>query len=317
MVAYLLHLHQIPFIVFDPALANTSSRVAAGMFTPISGKRKTIDPLVPGQISYAIKIYRAIEQLIGADFFHQRNVYHVYNKPSEQTDLVNKLVNPGFAQFVITDPVGMPYIRQELGACEITHSGWIDCETMVKGFARWLKQMDSYKEERFIYEDLKMGDTSMEYHGITCNNIIFCEGYRANQNPYFKAENIIPCKGDVLTIKYNQLATDRIIKRNGLYLLPLGNGIFKAGATYQWNNQDEQPDKAGKLLIESQLETLLENSFETVDHKAAIRPTTQNREVIAKQHAEHKGMYMLNGLGTRGILQGPWWARHIVKMCIG
>jgi len=61
---------------------------------------------------------------------------------------------------------------------------------------------------------------------------------------------------------------------------------------------------------------MLESSYTTIDHKAAIRPTTHNREVIAMQHAEHKGMFMLNGLGSKGVLLGPWWARHIVQLCV-
>ena len=57
LVAYMLYLNKIPFTVMDTGDANSSSRIAAGMFTPISGKRKTIHPLVSEQIRYAIKIY--------------------------------------------------------------------------------------------------------------------------------------------------------------------------------------------------------------------------------------------------------------------
>jgi glycine/D-amino acid oxidase-like deaminating enzyme len=50
-----------------------------------------------------------------------------------------------------------------------------------------------------------------------------------------------------------------------------------------------------------------------MDHKTATRPTTPNREVIATRHQQYKNMFMLNGLGTKGILQGPWWANHLVE----
>ena len=84
---------------------------------------------------------------------------------------------------------------------------------------------------------------------------------------------------------------------NGIYLVPIESYSFKAGATYQWNNDSETPDQAAKLLIEGQLKNMLTNPFEIINHQSAIRPTTQNREVIARQHQHHKGMYMFNGLG--------------------
>jgi glycine oxidase len=208
----------------------------------------------------------------------------------------------------------LPNIKQEAGACEITHSGWVDCELLINSFAQWLKQKGALIEAGFLYEDLQLDNEVMEYHGMKFNNIIFCEGWLAVNNPFFNKENIIPCKGDILTIKYDNIASDRIIKKNGIYLIPAGDNIFKAGSTYQWNNNTIRPDEASKKLIEDQLDAMLENKYTTIDHKSAIRPTTQNREVIAKRHPEHKGMFMLNGLGARGILQGPWWAKHIVKL---
>jgi len=316
LVAYMLHLQQIPFIVIDPARANTSSRIAAGMFTPISGKRKTIDPMVIQQIPFAIKIYKALEQLTGKAFLHLQYIYQVYHSIAEQTELFAKSANADFAKFIIANPNALPNIKQELGACEITHSGWVDCGLLISAFAEWLKKNNALIEARFLYEDLQINTDGMEYQGLAFNNIVFCEGYRAIDNPFFAKEKIIPCKGDLLTIQYDQPDTDRIIKKNGIYFIPLGNQLFRAGATYQWNNSNEQPDAAGRMQIESRLDAMLKSSYITINHTAGIRPTTQNREVIAKQHPEYAGMFMLNGLGTKGILQGPWWAKYISDLCL-
>ncbi len=317
LMAFLLHLHQIPFTVIDPACTNTSSRIAAGMFTPISGKRKTIHPKVPQQIPYAIEIYREIEKLLGSPLLHLNNIYQVYGSVTEKIDWTAKSVKADFAKYILTNPQVLPNLKQELGACEITCSGWVDCELLIAGFARWLKQNDALIEEKFLYEDLRIANAVMEYHGMEFNNIIFCEGYHAIHNPFFGNENIIPCKGNVLTIEYDGCTTDHIIKKSGIYIVPKGDNIFKAGSTYQWNNSNKEPDEAGKKLLENRLNEMLENKFTAIDHKAGIRPTTQNREVIARQHPRHAGMFMLNGLGARGVLQGPWWARQLMELYLG
>lgn len=314
LVAYMLHQNKIPFTVIDPANPGTASRVAAGMFTPISGKRKTIHPAALEQIPYAIKIYKEIEQLVGTTILHLENIYQVYHSTSERNDLTERSSNAEFAKFIITSPNPFNHIKQEFGAFEITNSGWLDCDLFISSIARWLKQNDVLTEAVFVYEDLRISNSVMKYHDMEFNNIIFCEGYQAINNPFFKQENIIPCKGDILTIKCDQLSTERIIKNNGIYLIAKGDDLFRAGSTYQWNNSNLQPDKAAKKIMEQQIGALLENGFTTIDHQTAIRPTTQNREVIAKRHTANAGMFILNGLGTKGVLQGPLWAKYIVHL---
>lgn len=315
VMAYMLYLQQIPFIVIDPGYANTASRIAAGMFTPITGKRKTIQPLALQQIPFAIKTYKAIGQLIGCNFLYPDNVYQVYNSASEQNDWIAKSTNYDYSAFILTSPEQLPNIKQEIGACEITNSGWVDCGAMINGFADWLNRKDALLKAEFLYRDLQITNDAMEYHGIKFKNIIFCEGYRAVDNPFFN-ENIIPCKGDMLTIQYDQPAMNRIIKKNSIYLVEKGNAVFKAGSTYHWDNNNDQPDEADKALLELQLEAMLEKSFSIIDHQSAIRPTTKNREVIARQHPEYPRMFMLNGLGTKGILQAPWWTERLVKLVL-
>lgn len=313
MIAYMLHLQNIPFIVIDPGYKNTSSRVAAGMFSPISGKRKTILPLVPEQIAFAVETYREIEQLTGSNFLNTGNVYHIYNAVDDRNELKAKSTLPGFEKYFIAEPLPLPNLKAEAGACEFTSSGWVNCGLLITAFAKWISQNDLLIRKRFLYTDLQIGDGMMKYGDLEFNNIIFCEGYEAAKNPFFCDENIIPCKGDMLTIKYDGLSTDRIVKKNSIYLIDTGNQTFRTGSTYQWNNDDEKPDELGRRLITKQLDELLQNGYTITEHRAAIRPTTKSREVIAKKHPVHRRMFMLNGLGTKGVLQGPWFARYLVN----
>jgi len=316
IMAYMLHMQQVPFMVIDPSDSNTASRIAAGMFTPITGKRKTIQPLVLQQIPFAVKTYKAIEQLIGCSFLHLDNVYQVYNAASEQNDWIAKSAQCDYSPFILTSPNRLPNIKQEIGACEITNSGWVDCGLMINGFADWLNRKGALLKAEFIYCDLQIAKDAMDYQGIKFKNIIFCEGYQAVNNPFFK-ENIIPCKGDMLTIQYDQVGMNRIIKKNSIYVVEKENGIFKAGSTYHWNNNNAEPDEADKALVELQLAVLLEKSYSVINHQSAIRPTTKNREVIVKQHPDNSRMFMLNGMGTKGVLQAPWSAELLVKLVLG
>jgi glycine/D-amino acid oxidase-like deaminating enzyme len=47
-------------------------------------------------------------------------------------------------------------------------------------------------------------------------------------------------------------------------------------------------------------------------HRAAIRPSTQFKRPLVGAHPSQPGHFTLNGLGTKGALQGPWAAAQLV-----
>jgi glycine oxidase len=315
LVAFMLYRQHIPFIVVDAGHANTASRVAAGMFTPVSGKRKAIDIGILQQIPFAIDIYKQIEKLIGENILHLQDIYEVPASSEEQNELLKKSVNALFEKYIVQHQKKIPHIKQDFEAFKITNSGWVDCLSFINGFRDWLKQKDALIEEAFDYSLLKIDNENLRYKEIEFEKIIFCEGYQVFNNPFFNDEKIIPCKGDILTVEYKNDLAD-IIKKNGCYLIPYMNNVFKAGSTYHWNNNDETLFEIDKQAIETNLDKMLEDDYIVTNHQSAIRPTTHNREVIAKQHQQYSNMFMLNGLGTKGIIQGPLWAEYIVNMSI-
>ncbi len=191
LVAFKLYEKNIPFVVMDPALGNSSSLVAAGMFTPITGKRKTIDQLTLQQIPFALDCYRSIELLLDKTLLHLNNIYQVFDSDSEQKELLIKAATSGFKNYLITNPQQLPGIKQPFGAVEITASGWVDCSSFINSTRDWLKRNDAWITGTFDYAN--PAAYSRQFH-----NIIFCEGYRGMHNPFFKEEAIVPCKGDVL-----------------------------------------------------------------------------------------------------------------------
>jgi len=46
---------------------------------------------------------------------------------------------------------------------------------------------------------------------------------------------------------------------------------------------------------------------------AGIRPTTLDRRPFIGTHAVYKNLHIINGLGTRGILIGPYVAKKLFR----
>ena len=63
----------------------------------------------------------------------------------------------------------------------------------------------------------------------------------------------------------------------------------------------------------SQLEELLKVPFTITDHQAGIRPTVLDRRPLIGPHPLHKNVFIFNGLGTKGIMLGPYFANEFTK----
>jgi glycine/D-amino acid oxidase-like deaminating enzyme len=313
LVAYQLHRQQRSFRVLDAGHDNSASRVAAGMFSPVSGKRKTIDKAFFDRLKLAVETYREIELLLGKSILHLENVYQLFDDETEKELLIGKMLLPEYNDVFMPWVPTMNGINNRLGGITIKHSGWVDCPLFIASFREWLHNGELLIVELFNYEFLQIKSGYFQYDGLQFQNIIFCEGYRAATNPFFN-EPIIPCKGDIISIAAGGNTTSGIIKKNAFYLLPAIDGMSKVGATFKWHNSDEALYKTDRHQLEQAASAMLDGAgCKTIQHQSAIRATTPGQQVIAKQHPAIKNMFMLNGLGTKGILIGPWYSTQLAQ----
>jgi glycine/D-amino acid oxidase-like deaminating enzyme len=152
----------------------------------------------------------------------------------------------------------------------------------------------------------------VEYKGHWAQRIIFCEGQYTQQNPYWNHLPFNPAKGEILTIRAENLPTDAIVSK-GIFVLPLGNHTYKIGSTYYWDDKEEQPTERGRSELTQKLEEVITVPYEVIDHKAALRPTVTDRRPLIGLHPQYPSIGIFNGLGTRGVLLAPYFARHFMQ----
>ena len=112
------------------------------------------------------------------------------------------------------------------------------------------------------------------------------------------------------------LAED-VIYMSGIFVLPVGENIFRVGATHEWDFTDENPSENARQFLEEKLNRLLTLPYSVVDHKAGIRPTVRDRRPLLGRHREHKNVYLFNGLGTKGVQLSPFMAHHFAEFLNG
>ena len=117
-------------------------------------------------------------------------------------------------------------------------------------------------------------------------------------------------KGEVLDIAIDGFGDNRVINSGG-WVLPLADGRFRAGSTYSWHDLDTVVTKAGRQRIVKNLRRLLVPPFAVLDQRAAVRPVINASKVLMGLHPTAERVGFFNGLGSKGVLNGPYFAQQL------
>jgi glycine oxidase len=300
-------------LVFDEKREFTASKVAAGMFNPINPKRMVKNWNAEIFIPEAIATYREIEQLLGVSLIHEMPVHNVFGSVKEVNDFSVQMEKPEFNRFVKEQAESYHSINAPLGAITVSPAGWLNIPALLSHFSAYLQQHNLLITERLQHELIQVENGHIHYKNFESRGILFCEGYRYNENPFFDKLPYEPTKGDVITIHCEGLPHDRIVKR-GVYLVHLGDNVYKAGATYDRFKLSEEPDMLAKEQLINDLKSLLNVPFTVLKHESGIRPTMRGRKPFVLQHPRHKQVFIMNGLGSKGVMFAPYFANMMVKL---
>ncbi len=124
-------------------------------------------------------------------------------------------------------------------------TGYVDTALLLVKYKEYLQKNDWFLEESFDYSLLQEESNGIRYKDIQAKHIVFAEGFGMHTNPYFKHLPLDGTKGELLVIKAPKLDLDVIVNAS-VFVLPLGNDLFKIGATYDWESKTAIPTEGGK-----------------------------------------------------------------------
>ncbi|MBS1765334.1 MAG: FAD-binding oxidoreductase [Bacteroidetes bacterium] len=291
--------------------ASASSQVAAGVYLPVTGRRMVRTWLADELIPYAEKFYSSLEDYFKTTFIRSMPVLEIpdsvrtYNEwqMRKENDEAGKYISG----FYSSDK--FPELHCPHGAVELSSAGFVNLKLLLSRLRSYFISQHALIESVFDFSLLKVDD-SIHYGDFEAKNIIFCEGIAAQSNPYFKHLPFQPSKGEILTFRSEQLTQDYIINKS-VFVLPIGNHLFKAGSTYEWKELNYCPTEAAREKLTRQLEALLRVPFELTNHQASIRPSVKARRPFAGMRTDIKNVGIFNGLGTKGVMLAPYLAEHL------
>jgi glycine oxidase len=299
------------FIVFDNK-SQQSSSVAAGLYNPVILKRFTKVWNAKAQLTLAIPKYKVLEQLLDVKLDYQLPVYRRFMSVEEQNDWFTASDKPVLEEYLSTTLVKNTNddIHADFGFGEVLHSGRIDTSQLVKSYRNYLLEVEKLEVNGFQYELLKIESEYIQYKDIRATYIVFAEGYGVSKNPFFNYLPLNGTKGEMLTIEAPDLKMEFIMK-SSVFIVPLGHDLFWIGATYERQDKTHSITESAKEQLVDKLRQIIKCDFKIVKQVAGIRPTTKDRRPLVGAHPEHKNIFVLNGLGTRGVMISPYVAEQL------
>ena len=290
-----------------------ASIVASGLYNPVVLKRFNKAWDAEKHLPIAMSAYEELELFLGIKIDYKLPIYRVFSSIAEQNNWIIASDKIPLKPYLISDiksninqNIYAPY-----GYGEVKNTGRIDTKLLLESYSNVLNNEKLISHESFEYDKLKISK-KIVYKGIESENIIFSEGFGVRQNPFFNYLPIEGTKGELIIINAPKLNSEVIIK-SSVFIIPIGNNNYLVGSTYAWDDFNNDPTINAKNKLLNKLDKLVLCPYKVVYQRAGIRPTVIDRRPLVGQHKSHENLYILNGLGSRGVLIAPTVANALIN----
>lgn len=298
----------------------SASRVAAGLITPVTGKRLTIAGDYETLWNCARDFYRGVESRGVGPLLHEGPAIRLFVSRGEQAEFCRRCVDARFARHArASEPHELPpALAAPWGGFVMPGAARLD----IKGYlASTLAMLESegrcYRGAINIERDVAVAPQSVALPrvGLAARRLVTCTGHAAAGAPFGAAPPLAPVKGEILTIESPSLRLDHVTHA-GLWIAPLGGNTYRVGSTTDRERLDSAPTEAARTELLAKLAALGVRDARVVAHEAAVRPATPDRRPTFGFSRTHPAVGWLNGLGAKGSLGAPFYAGEMADLVV-
>lgn len=310
-LAWRLHERGLPFLIVDRDEPLTSSKVAAGLVTPITGMRLSLSWRFGQLYPEALAFYRGLESKLGTRFYHEVPIVQLLASEKAVTQWQKRRDQPEVQPYLKAPEPG-PLVNDTIfanlhGGFVQQHSGWLDTATFLSASQHYFESLGSWQRGELTPDEVA------SRIGKDFTHAIFCIGWEAARHHWFDWVPFQSARGTVLQVSADTGGETRVVN-NGCWLLPRGDGSLRVGPTYELNfDQPNTPAPETIAALETRLRGLLKTRYDITGSQTGVRPIIARREALIGTHPARPGIAFLNGLGSKGVLRAPWVARQLTE----
>jgi len=303
--------------------SHAASNVSTGIINPVTGRRFVKSWMIDTLFPFAEKTYQKIEKKLNIPLYKKIPLYRTVPDQKAMNDFLLRLDDPAYQPF-FSDNLDFRPNDQHFNITKkgilTTQAAKVEVLPLLQAYRKHLVQTNTFINQNINFNHIKI---DAEKCSVKFNNeqkynfkrLIFCEGYRVKDNPFFNFLPFTSSNGQTLTIECAQLQLDYLLK-SGVYVIPMGNQQYQIGTTWDWGINDPTTTPEGYQNLHNKLTALLKVPFKIINHKAAVRPTIKDRRPVLGKHPQHPNIFIFNGLGSKGVSLSPYFAGQFVQFLL-
>lgn len=302
--------------VVDDRWRSSSSQVAAGLMTPLTGRRFTLTKGYP-------ELFAAAQaRLTELGVFRPAQVYRMFVDDEQRAKGLKRTECTSCQPFIarVTSARGEldEGLTDAFGGA-LMNGAWVDLPKLLSEVRAELVAAGNLTEANFEPADVTSSAEGVFWRQVRAGAIVYCDGYKSAQRGPFKYLPWQPAKGEALTLRSDVVDKPFILNREG-WALPLGQGVWRTGTNWQWDQLDEAPTEPQKEKLIRRFRSYFgeEVQVEVTAHIAGVRPCTSDSHPFMGTHPQQPRTHLFGGLGPRGTVWAPLMADEMAAyLCEG
>lgn len=311
-ISHWLYERNISFDLVDDLPEVNASKVAAGFWNPLVFRRLTMSYMADVLVPELKKFYSKVEDRLNTDLISKVPLFRVLASEEERRIFIDKALASEVQKFLSDEIVGsVDGIEAPYGLGRVLRTGNIDTRKYLRKSIQFFKENDSFINAKVDYKDISVKSDEIGWNNRHYERVIFCEGWWAAENPYFRELEFAPAKGEQIDLRIKGL--EHCSFKGGVNLQPIGDEIFTVGSTYDWENFDNTTNMGKREELESKLKKFLKLDYEVIGHFAGVRPSSHDRRPYIGTSKSSENVHILNGFGTKGVMYAPYFSKMLLE----
>ncbi len=304
-------------VVVGRNLPLAATPVAAGIMNPVTGRRLAKSWRAEEFLPYAKEFYRKLGHEWGiSSLLHEGHILRFPKSEKELSLFRSRKQDPAFAPFLGQEFPPDHWAERSwidpLGSYEIRGVSWVDLEKVASMLRDDFRRRRIIMEEDFEHQDMKINEDGARWGEVKAKRVVFCEGARVTENPWFQSLPFEPSRGETLELETAETPTDHILQ-SGIWLLSSPDGLVRAGSTYDHENLASAPTVNGREQILEGLAGFLGTVPVVVGQRCGLRTSARDRLPVMGHHPERSQIALFNGFGSKGAAWIPPLADHFAE----
>src|SRR2546423_4942731 len=168
MLSWFLHKEGKSFVVIDDGNEHSSSKTAAGLINPVTGRRYAYTWMIDELISFALETYEELGIYLDSRFIFQKNIIDFFPSAQMRNAFIDRLSENDTYLHPYPDQNHFnQYFTYDFGCGEICPAYIVHFPLLLAAWRKKLLDSNKLITDRFDLNELKTDEDKIVYQNIT------------------------------------------------------------------------------------------------------------------------------------------------------